>query len=180
MPRLRIISGRYGGRFIKAPDGRTTHPMGDRVRSALFNMVDVDGKNVLDAYAGTGAVGLEALSHGAAHVDFIENDKRATRAIEENIAVLDVDENAKLYKMGVSTFLSSKGSNPLSAKYDIIFADPPYDKLSIEIISGLTKLLSPGGLFVLSWPSSKMPPRFDTVKQIVEKKYAQASIVIYQ
>jgi 16S rRNA (guanine966-N2)-methyltransferase len=77
MSRLRIISGQFGGRFISADVGRATRPMGDRVRTALFNMIEVSGARVLDAYAGTGALGLEALSRGAARVDFVDNNRVA-------------------------------------------------------------------------------------------------------
>jgi 16S rRNA (guanine966-N2)-methyltransferase len=108
MARLRIISGEFGGRFISADVGRATHPMGDRVRSAMFNMIDVTGTGVLDAYAGTGAVGLEALSRGAARVDFVENNRLAQKVIAENIAALKVQDKARLYKMSLKIFLDSR------------------------------------------------------------------------
>ena len=83
--RIRIIAGRYGGRFIQAPPGNTTHPMGERVRSAMFNSLGeiVEGARVLDAFAGSGAVGLEALSRGAASVTFVERDRVAQRVLTE-------------------------------------------------------------------------------------------------
>jgi 16S rRNA (guanine(966)-N(2))-methyltransferase RsmD len=81
--KLRIISGIYGGRNITAPDTDATHPMSERVRNAMFNIIstDIKGKNVLDAFAGSGAVGIEALSRGAAHVTFIERDRKASDAL---------------------------------------------------------------------------------------------------
>jgi 16S rRNA (guanine(966)-N(2))-methyltransferase RsmD len=108
MARLRIISGEFGGRFISADVGRATHPMGDRVRTAMFNMIDVTGKRVLDAYAGTGAVGLEALSRGAAQVDFVENNRLAQEVIYENISALKAQDKTRLYKMSMKTFLDSR------------------------------------------------------------------------
>ena len=87
--RVRIISGEFGGRFIKTPPGSTTHPMGERVRSAMFNSLgeSIRDARVLDAFAGSGAVGLEALSRGAESAVFVERDRVAQRVIAENISI---------------------------------------------------------------------------------------------
>ncbi len=87
---VRIISGIYGGRTIKAPDNSKTHPMGERVRNAMFNSLgsEVHGARVLDVFAGTGAIGFEALSRGAASVDFIERDRMACQVLRENYSSL--------------------------------------------------------------------------------------------
>ena len=89
MARLRIISGVFGGRWISADVGRATHPMGDRVRSAMFSMLESRGvladAEILDAFAGTGAIGLEAISRGAKSATFLEKDRRAANIIDENI-----------------------------------------------------------------------------------------------
>ena len=92
--RVRIIAGEFGGRFIQVPPGSTTHPMGERVRLAMFNSLGetVRGVRVLDAFAGSGAIGLECLSRGAELAVFVERNRVAQRVIVENISNLGVDE----------------------------------------------------------------------------------------
>jgi 16S rRNA (guanine966-N2)-methyltransferase len=177
MARLRIISGEFGGRFINAPDGRATHPMGDRVRSALFNMVNVDGKTVLDAYAGSGAIGFEALSRGAKHVDFVEKNKKAVATIAENIETLGVADRAKLYKMTVNTFLDCV-ADVRNDKYDIVFTDPPYHDLQLTTISQLVSIMSQDGIMVLSYPGKTPTPIIDGVVVVGNRNYGDAALAI--
>lgn len=147
---LRIIAGKFGKRKINAPDGRTTHPMGDRQRTALFNIIkaELPGAEVLDAFAGTGALGLEALSHGALHATFIEKDRIAQKSIDQNIKNLGVSENAKVIRTTVSNWYEKNTDR----RFDIIFADPPYHDLQLSTVSKLFELLKPGALMVLSTP----------------------------
>ena len=84
-PEIRVTSGKLRGRVLRSPDTSGTHPMGAREKLALFNMVNVEGERVLDAYAGSGAVGVEALSRGASEVVFVENNRRTARVILENL-----------------------------------------------------------------------------------------------
>jgi len=184
MARLRIISGEYGGRFISADVGRATQPMGDRVRSALFNMVDVDGKKVLDAYSGTGSIGLEAISRGAKSVDFIEKDKRAQKIIEENIESLDVGDSTKLYKMGVKTFCDwyqeqVKGGE--MEKYDVVFADPPYHLLPREFSTAmkLKNLVKSKGLMILSYSGRLPVPTVNGVVVVDNRRYGEATLAVF-
>ncbi|GHU08985.1 methyltransferase small [Alphaproteobacteria bacterium] len=182
MSRLRIISGEFGGRLISADVGRATHPMGDRVRSALFNMIDVRGKRVLDAYAGTGAVGLEALSRGATHVDFVENDKKAQRVIAENIGILGVETRAKLYKVSASSYLEIAEKNELV--YDVVFADPPYhffdkpDYFSTALELG--KLVNNKGLMILSYPGRLYVPTVNGVVVVDIRSYGDAALAVFR
>ncbi len=128
MTKLRIIAGRFGSRLISADVGRATHPMGDRVRSALFARLlshrSIDGARVLDAFAGTGALGLEALSRGAGSVTFIERDRVALRVLKNNIELLGVDEQVMVVSAPVKTWLDTRDQLDL---YDIVLADPPYN-----------------------------------------------------
>jgi len=181
MANLRIISGEYGSRLISADVGRATHPMGDRVRSAIFNIIDVEGKKVLDAYAGTGAVGLEALSRGAKKVDFIENNKQAQRVIEKNISSLEVNDRVKLYKMSVNTFLESVGEL-LEEKYDIIFVDPPYHLLPKEFstVFKLKKVVKSKGLMVLSYPGRLCVPTVNGVVVVDNREYGEAAFAVFR
>jgi 16S rRNA (guanine966-N2)-methyltransferase len=178
MSKLRIISGEFGGRLISADVGRVTHPMGDRVRSALFNMIEVSGMRVLDAYAGTGAVGLEALSRGAARVDFVEKNGRAQRVIAENVASLDVADRTKLYKMSLNGFLSQE--NP--PKYDIVFADPPYDLLQKEFstVFRLKDVVKNNGLMILSYTGRLCAPTVNGVVVVDNRKYGEAALAVFR
>jgi 16S rRNA (guanine966-N2)-methyltransferase len=181
MSRLRIIAGEYGGRFISADVGRATHPMGDRVRSALFNMVDVRDKRVLDVYAGTGAVGLEALSRGASHVDFVENDKKAQRVIAENIAALGVNDKAKLYKVSMNSYLEIAAKN--GQKYDVVIADPPYhffDKPDyFSTVLKFKDLVNDKGLMILSYPGRLRVPTVNGVVVVDIRSYGDAALVTF-
>lgn len=173
MPRknnqIRIISGKLGGRLIDTPKTDKTHPMGDRERSAIFNRLrgEIADKVILDAFAGSGALGLEALSLGAAEVDFLENNRKAAKTIHDNIAKFKLDDRGKLVRK-------------LRDEYDIIFADPPYDKPQYEYIEEILKSLKHGGIFVLSHPESPAPWEFRGLSLFSDKSYAAAHIKMYQ
>jgi 16S rRNA (guanine966-N2)-methyltransferase len=143
----RIIAGAHGGRRLSAPAGNLTRPTSDRVREALFSaieaMTDLSGARVADLFAGSGAVGLEALSRGASHALLVEADARAARTIRDNIVTLRVGEAARLVTGKVSQVLSAP---PDDGPYDIVFADPPYDVDESEITDMLTKALAGGWL----------------------------------
>ena len=121
---MRIIAGRFRGRPLQAPAGQDTRPTADRVREALFSMLasrlgSFEGLRVADLYAGSGALGLEAISRGAAHVTFVERDPKAQAAIKANAAKLEIAEQVRI--VGGSAL-----SLPRSDGFDMIFADPPY------------------------------------------------------
>lgn len=176
---LRIIAGRFGGRLIAAPDGKVTHPMSQRARGALFNSLGeiVKGARVLDAFAGSGAVGLEALSRGAAHVTFIEQHKQVAATLSHNIAALKVEAKAVLIKTSVENWFETAKSQ----LFDIIIADPPYGKLRVETIEKLFSLLNPNGLLVLSHSSKDQAPVApDGITFIDERHYAAATLSFYR
>ncbi|MBQ3445956.1 RsmD family RNA methyltransferase [Candidatus Saccharibacteria bacterium] len=168
---MRITSGIYKNREIKSPNLSTTHPMGERERLALFNSIgnDLTDLTVLDAYAGSGSLGLEALSRGAASVTFVEKSGAATRCIAANLKTLKVT-NAKIIHTSVHRL-------NLEVKYDLILADPPYDRFAIEDIMVLVPLLSPTGLLVLSHPGE--PPVLPGLVLRSTRHYAAAHISIY-
>jgi 16S rRNA (guanine966-N2)-methyltransferase len=175
---VRIISGAYGGRKIEAPDNRRTHPMSERIRNALFNSIGtlVDGANVLDAFAGTGAVGLEALSRGARHVTFVEKDRIAQKILAKNITTLDVDEQATIVRTTVHNWLTSAEST----EYDVIFADPPYHDTQFSTVSELFGLLKIGGLMVLSHPGRGEIPTKTGVVVVDNRSYGNAYLTFYR
>ncbi|MBR3386326.1 RsmD family RNA methyltransferase [Candidatus Saccharibacteria bacterium] len=168
---MRITSGIYKNREIKSPSLSTTHPMGERERLALFNSIgnDLIDLTVLDAYAGSGALGLEALSRGAASVTFVEKSGAATRCIATNLKAFGVT-NAKIIHTSVHRL-------NLDVKYDLILADPPYDRFAIEDLMVLIQLLSATGTFVLSHPSE--PPVLPGLTLKSTRRYAAAHISIY-
>ena len=173
MPRkdnqIRIISGKFGGRLIDTPKTSKTHPMGDRERSAIFNRLraEIDGKVILDAFAGSGAIGLEALSLGAESVDFLENSHKAIQTLHANIDKFKLGDKAKVIRK-------------VQHEYDIIFADPPYDDPQYAYIEELLKNLKHGGIFVLSHPETPAPIDFRGLSLFSDKKYAAAHIKMYQ
>lgn len=129
---MRLISGKWGGTKLGAPKGRGTRPTSDRNREALFSMltarIDFDGLHVLDGFAGSGALGLEALSRGAAQCLFVENDQAGCAAIKANIAACGAQNNAVLMRHDMR---KARFDN---AQFDLLFLDPPYGKGLAEAV----------------------------------------------
>lgn len=124
--RLRIVAGSLGGRFIEAPPGRSTRPTAERVREAWFSALGdrVSGASAVDLFAGSGALGIEALSRGATTVDFVESDRRAAEVLRRNLRRLGLGERADLHRCDAFRFLGRGGAGGL--QYDLALADPPY------------------------------------------------------
>lgn len=139
---MRIIAGTFKNRVIKTPKTKETRPTSGVIREAVFNICQskIVGAKVLDLFAGSGAIGLEALSRGAKSVDFVESSKIVARCILENIKELDVKDRAKLYQMDVFLFLSRVGK--FKKKYDIIYIDPPYLKVKFEEKTAILEQIS--------------------------------------
>jgi len=140
----RIVAGALGGRRVTMPPGRATRPTSDRVREALFSslatLVDLEGCRFADLYAGSGAVGIEALSRGAAHALFVESDARTARVLRDNVAALGVTARAELVIAPVARTLAVR------APYDVVFADPPYDLPAEDVTEMLDHLVRGGWL----------------------------------
>lgn len=135
---MRIIGGEWRGRKLVAPEGMATRPTADRVRETLFNMLasrigSFEGLRVADLYAGSGALGLESLSRGAAFAWFVEQDPRAITAIRANIAALGAQDRAQLLARSASAL-------PASEAFDLIVADPPYARGSgTAVVEGVIR-----------------------------------------
>lgn len=171
---VRITGGEFRGRKIKTPGGKT-HPMGERERIALFNMLgdEVEDAYILDAYAGGGTLGFEALSRGADDVIFMEKTKHACDIIQQNAEILGLDDQGCPFCGRVSDFL------PMTTdRFDIIFADPPYEQFKPWMVDELRSVLMWGGLMAVSHPGE--PVEIDGLKILNSKKYAGAHITIYQ
>lgn len=123
---MRIVAGEWRGRRLAAPAGRTTRPTTDRAREAWMSVIhpSLEGARVLDLFAGSGALGLEALSRGALAATFVENDARALAALRENLAALDAVARATIVRMDAVRFAKTL---PVDA-FDVAFADPPYEQ----------------------------------------------------
>jgi 16S rRNA (guanine966-N2)-methyltransferase len=175
---VRIIAGEFGGRRIETPDGKRTHPMSERVRGALFNSIgdEVKGARVLDAFAGSGAVGIEALSRGADHVTFIERDRVAQKVIAENIQLLGIEERTKVVKAPVGGWINTYDGEP----FDLIFVDPPYHDPQFSTAMQLLGLLKPGALMVLSKPGRSESPTKPGVVVVDNRSYGDAALTYYR
>ena len=170
---MNIISGIYKHKSIKSPATSATHPMGSREKLALFNMISpyCPGASVLDAFAGSGALGLEALSRGASKVVFVEKSPKVAAIIRENIENLGVKDQTSVRACISRDFTTDE-------RFDIIIADPPYDNFHIEDIAHLSVFLKEGGILALSAPRINLPeiPGLEIVSQ---HTYAAASITIF-
>ncbi len=133
---MRITTGAYKGRVLKTVNDLSVRPATDRVRQTIYNMLanrlEIEGAAVLDLFAGSGSLGFEALSRGAAGVLFVESDRRAAEYLEENIRMLGCGERATILDMDAMEFLSRPGS-----ANDLVFADPPYAFGQTAAIPGL-------------------------------------------
>ena len=123
---MRIIAGAWRGRALKAPAGRTTRPTTDRAREAWMSVVQpsLDGARVLDLFAGSGALGLEALSRGAAEATFVEDDPRAIAALRQNLATLRAEDRATIVRGDAVRYVRELSEGD----FDVAFADPPYER----------------------------------------------------
>jgi len=175
--RVRLIAGEYGGRFLEAPDTSRTHPMGERIRGAMFNILgDMTDKVVLDAFAGTGSVGLEAVSRGAATAWFIEKDRVAQKVIASNIRALGLEKQTRLVAASVASWTETTDGQT----FDLIFADPPYHDMQLAAVARLTKYLKPNGLMILSHPGRESAPTVNGVVVVDNRSYGDAALAFYR
>ena len=171
---MRVVAGEFRGRRLVAPRGVRTRPTADRVREALFSMLgDVSGARVLDLYAGSGALGIEALSRGAAYAVFVERDPRAVVAIERNLASLGLDE--AVGRQDAVRFLR-RGTGA----FDLVFVDPPYDsasRLAGPLAERLPAITAEGARIVTE--SDKRNPLELPFPLITERTYGDTRIAIH-
>jgi 16S rRNA (guanine966-N2)-methyltransferase len=149
---MRIIAGELKGRRLKTPKWEGLRPTSDKLRETLFNVVAarVAGARVLDLYAGTGAIGIEALSRGAAHVTFIDRDPRALKLIDENLRHCGVQDRYVIIR--------TPQSLP-AASIDLAVLDPPYDEPDLTVsIAAAEPLIAPGGMLVLEHARRRAAP----------------------
>ncbi len=184
---MRVIAGTFRSRILTAPKGLETRPTSDRLRETLFNILAprVEGCRFLDLYAGTGAVGIEALSRGAAHVWFSENAVPATAALRANLAALKIVRGYTLEDRGTGALLQRLGK--LGSPIDLIYLDPPYEA-EAEYEGTLGFLGSARGrtglakdAVVVAEHSSKVPlaDRYGGLQQTRTRKHGEAALSFY-
>jgi len=155
---MRIVAGRLKGRTLKGPAGAGVRPTSDGLRETLFNVLDdqVEGARVLDGCAGTGAVGLEAISRGATHATFVEKDRAALAVIHQNIGAFGVDAECEVIPADIVTF-GQRG--PSVGPFDFVFLDPPYDEPAIDaMLTNVARWVSAGGVLVLEHSKRRASP----------------------
>lgn len=176
---MRIIAGRHKGARIRAPRGRTTRPTGDRAREAAFNLIGpVDGASVLDLYAGSGAMGLEALSRGARTCVFVESDRGACAAIEENVGRLGIEGGVVRRSDALRALAAEVGAGRV---YDLVLVDPPYEawgQLEATLGAALASVVAPEGLLVVE-TAARVEPVLP-LDLVTSRRYGSARITLYR
>ncbi len=164
---MRIIAGTFRSRTLAAPPGMSTRPTSDRLRETLFNVLAprIEDAAFLDLYAGSGAVGLEAISRGALRVTFVERAPAALKILNANLERLEISSGVRVHAKSVSAFLKTasrtdpksanpKQTDPKPEKYEVVFLDPPYDEAkeyatTLELLGGAAQgILAPGAVVV--------------------------------
>ena len=174
---MRIIAGTLGGRQIHEPHGHRTHPMSEKIRGALFNALgDIEGLTFLDAFAGSGALAIEAISRGAKSVIAVDVDRRAHDALKRNILELGLSGGIKAIRANASGW---SDNNP-RVKFDLVLSAPPYDDLQPSLVRKLTKHTKKGGLYVLDWPGKIALHEFDGFERVTSKDYGDAQLAFYR
>jgi 16S rRNA (guanine966-N2)-methyltransferase len=171
---VRIIAGSRKGARIFAPKGTDTRPTGDRVREAAFNLIGpVDEASVLDLFAGSGAMGLEALSRGAASAVFVESDRDACRTIERNLAKLDLTGATVLCRDSLQVLAAH------SRTYDLVLCDPPYGFEDSRLAGHLKRVLAPNGLLVYE-TGAKAQPALEGLQVRTSRTYGSARLTLFE
>jgi 16S rRNA (guanine966-N2)-methyltransferase len=176
---VRIIAGERKGHTIFAPRGRETRPTSDRVRENVFNIVApwVEDARVLDLYAGSGAMGLEALSRGAASVVFVESDPDAVRAIERNLDKLRLT-GATVLRATATTGLAQEAA--AGRKYDLVLADPPYAMTDFDPLARyFSRVLAEDGLLVLE-SAARTEPELTGLAVRTSRKYGSTRVTVFE
>jgi 16S rRNA (guanine966-N2)-methyltransferase len=174
---MRVIAGDLGGRVLVAPRGRDTRPTSDRVREAVFSILEpVAGARVLDLFAGSGALAIEALSRGAAEATLVDSAAAAVAAIRRNLSALGLE--AEVRRQPARGFL--QGARADARQYDLVFLDPPYrqaGELAAELSTTLPPVLAPGARVVAE--SDRRAPLALELELLDERRYGDTLIRIY-
>ena len=187
---MRVIAGTYRSRQLIAPRGTTTRPTSDRLRETLFNIISprIEGCRFVDLYAGTGAVGIEALSRGAAHVWFTENAPNAIAALRTNLTALKISKAFTIEDRSTGALLERLAKAPqLANTIDMVFLDPPYEaaaeyELTLNLLGSARgrQILAPNALVIAEHGTkSSLPQRFGALTHTRLVKQGDASLSFY-
>ena len=178
---MRVFTGKARGVHLKTPDGMLTRPTTDRVKEALFSIInfDIPGANVLDLFGGTGQLGIEALSRGAKSATFVDAREDACKLIKENLRRTKLEADAKVLRSDYLDYLKR-----CREAYDIIFLDPPYAEVFLEnALKRITEIdiLHSGGIIVAERPLGKeLPFEFEGYTRSKDYKYGKILLTIYR
>ena len=188
--RMRVISGQYGGRRLAAVPGDVTRPTADRVREALFSRLDsrygLAGRKLLDLFAGTGALGIEALSRGAHSVVCVEKNRRAARVLLANVDACDANGRVELFVREVAEILAAGGTRaPMEERrFDGVFVDPPYRKgyevATLEALAATRLVVEGGWVVVESDAKEELADRFGYLVRVREDRYGDTKLSLYE
>jgi 16S rRNA (guanine966-N2)-methyltransferase len=174
---VRVVAGRFGGRVLAAPRGRSTRPTSDRVREALFSILgELQGSRVLDLFAGSGALGIEALSRGAVDAVFVDSSAAAVAAVRRNLIALGID--CEVRRQDALVYL--RGASRDARVYDLVFLDPPYrhaGALGPELSAALGPVLAPDAR-VVAETDRRAPLELDLAR-LDERRYGDTLIRIH-
>ena len=176
---MRVIAGHFKGRRLKTPTWEGLRPTSDKLRETLFNILAprVAGARVLDGFAGTGAVGIEALSRGAAHVTFIEKNRRAAALIEANLKACGVEEG---YTIRCADVVAALNGLPAADAFDLILLDPPYDiENANAALDAAAGRLAPGGLVVLERATRREPAESVALCRVRDVKSGDSTLTFF-
>ena len=174
---MRVITGTARGRRLKTTEGLDTRPTTDKVKESIFNIIqfDVEGRRVLDLFAGSGQMGIEALSRGAEHSTFVELRRDAAAVVRENLSACKLEEQGTVKQMDALAFLQS-----CREKYDLVFLDPPYDGKLLDQALNLVTLIdivSGHGIIICEISSERKRPEL-TVPYFIAKEYKYGKTTI--
>ncbi len=176
---LKITSGIYKGRKLAQPKTDKTRPVMERTRHAIFQVLgDLTGLSVLDLYAGSGALGLEALSLGARSATFVDKARVAIDAIKTNCQTLEIANKVVVINSKVEDYIKSGDT---TAKYNVIFFDPPYAEIDVRHLKVAAELLTTNGIIIVSCSNkTQLPTQLGKAEQVKTKKYGDTQIAYYQ
>ncbi len=183
---MRVVAGRQKGRRLKKPEGQDLRPTPARVREALLAILAnrTEDARVLDLYAGTGALGLEALSRGAQKVVFVENHVASARILRENVTRCGHDEQCVVITQDVETFLAAPPSFGEPPAFDIVFADPPYHTTDLirllERLSLSGKIAAQGMVILEHFFKHAVPSRIGALTETRQSRYGDTMLTFYR
>jgi len=177
---VRIVGGSHGGRVLRAPSGAQTRPTSEKVREAVFQILgSIEGAHVLDLFAGSGALGIEALSRGAASVTFVDSGKLALAAIRGNLADLALGDRATV----LATDAIAAARKPTTTPWRLVFVDPPYasDLATRAVLAMPTASLAPDAVIVIEHDRRNAPPEaLGSLLRTDQRRYGDTLISFYE